>query len=75
MQATAARLIREGRTGCVINIASNSGFVPKLEQADYGASKAALVSLTRSAALSLGLGGTVPRPEWHPRQCHRPRHH
>ncbi|HAY14297.1 MAG TPA: SDR family oxidoreductase [Fimbriimonadaceae bacterium] len=57
MQATAARLIREGRTGCVINIASNSGFVPKLEQADYGASKAALVSLTRSAALSLGPSG------------------
>jgi D-sorbitol dehydrogenase (acceptor) len=57
MQATAARLIREGRTGCIINIASNSGFVPKLEQADYGASKAALVSLTRSAALSLGPNG------------------
>lgn len=57
LQAVAARLIREGRAGCVINIASNSGFVPKLEQADYGASKAALVSLTRSAALSLGPNG------------------
>ncbi len=57
MQAVAARLIREGRPGCIVNIASNSGFVPKLEQADYGASKAALVSLTRSGALSLGPSG------------------
>lgn len=54
MQAFAARLKREGKTGLIVNVASNSGFMPKLEQMDYGASKAALISMTRSAALSLG---------------------
>ena len=57
LQAVARRLVAESKPGNVINIASNSGFVPKLEQLDYGASKAALVSLTRSAALSLGPSG------------------
>ena len=31
--------------------------MPKLEQLDYGASKAALISVTRSSALSLGPHG------------------
>ena len=56
-QAVAKRLISEGRKGVIVNIASNSGFMPKLEQLDYGASKAALVSVTRSSALSLGPHG------------------
>jgi NAD(P)-dependent dehydrogenase (short-subunit alcohol dehydrogenase family) len=40
--------------GSIVNIASISGFLPKLEQIAYGASKAALVSLTRSLALVYG---------------------
>lgn len=53
MQAFALRLKTEGRSGAIINISSNSGYMPKLEQLDYGASKAALMSMTKSAALSL----------------------
>lgn len=44
-----ARLMPQGSS--VVNIASVSAFLPKRDQADYGASKAALVSITRSAAL------------------------
>ncbi len=43
--------------GAIVNIASVSGFLPKLEQIDYGASKAALVSITRSLALVYGPKG------------------
>lgn len=43
--------------GSIINVASISAFLPKLEQLEYGASKAAIVSMTRSAALSLGPKG------------------
>lgn len=57
MQAVARRMVADSIPGSIIQVASNSGFVPKLEQADYGSSKAALVSLTRSAALSLGPHG------------------
>ena len=57
MQAIAARLIREGKTGSFVNITSNSAFMPKLEQLDYAATKAALISITKSAALSLGPHG------------------
>lgn len=56
-QAVAKRMKAEGKPGSIINIASNSGFMPKLEQLDYGASKAAVISITRSAALSLGPHG------------------
>lgn len=54
MQAVATRLIEEGKPGSFINITSNSAFMPKLEQLDYAATKAALISVTKSAALSLG---------------------
>lgn len=57
MQEIAKRLIEEDRDGSIINMASNSGLMPKLEQLDYGASKAAIISVTRSAALSLGPNG------------------
>jgi NAD(P)-dependent dehydrogenase (short-subunit alcohol dehydrogenase family) len=56
-QAVARRLVAEQRTGSIINLASNSGFMPKLEQLDYGASKAAVISMTRSSALALGPHG------------------
>jgi len=54
MQEIAKWLEKSGREGSFINMASNSGFMPKLEQLDYGASKAAVISMTRSAAASLG---------------------
>jgi NAD(P)-dependent dehydrogenase (short-subunit alcohol dehydrogenase family) len=57
MQGVAARLIQEGKTGSFVNITSNSAFMPKLEQLDYAATKAALISITKSAALSLGPHG------------------
>lgn len=53
LQAVAARM-RPRHRGAIVNITSVSGFMPKLEQLDYGASKAAVVSITRSAALALG---------------------
>lgn len=51
------RLSNEGKSGAVVNLASISGFLPKLEQVDYGASKAAIVSVTRSLALIYGPKG------------------
>jgi NAD(P)-dependent dehydrogenase (short-subunit alcohol dehydrogenase family) len=53
IQAVAEAMIPR-RTGAIVNLASNSAFLPKPEQVDYAASKAAIVSLTRSAAASLG---------------------
>lgn len=53
MQAVAERMMVR-QTGSIVNLASVSAFLPKLEQLDYGASKAAVVSMTRSAAVSLG---------------------
>ena len=52
-KAAASSMIAR-RQGVVVNLASVSAFLPKLEQIDYGASKAALVSLTRSFAAILG---------------------
>lgn len=43
-----------GSGGCVVNLASISSFLGKTEQTAYGASKAALVSVTRSTAAALG---------------------
>lgn len=55
LSQAAARLMPEG--SAIVNLASVSAFLPKLEQADYGASKAAVVSLTRSLAVALGPKG------------------
>ncbi|WP_440027894.1 2,3-dihydro-2,3-dihydroxybenzoate dehydrogenase [Chromobacterium amazonense] len=41
------------RAGAIINVASNATHVPRLEMAAYGASKAALTSLSHNAALEL----------------------
>lgn len=52
IQALARRCA--GRPAVALNVASVSGFLPKAEQTAYGASKAALISVTRSAAATLG---------------------
>ncbi|MCE9559380.1 MAG: SDR family oxidoreductase [Armatimonadetes bacterium] len=49
-----AEAMKASGGGSIVNIASVSGFLPKLEQAAYGASKASLVSFTRSLALTYG---------------------
>lgn len=57
MRACAESMKQGGRKGSIVNVASVSGFLPKLEQIEYGASKAALVSATRSLALVYGPSG------------------
>jgi meso-butanediol dehydrogenase/(S,S)-butanediol dehydrogenase/diacetyl reductase len=49
-QAAARRMIRQGG-GAIVNVASNAGKVGYRNMAGYNASKAAVVSLTRSLAL------------------------
>lgn len=56
LREVAERMKSRGR-GSIVNVASVSAFLPKLEQVDYGASKAAVVSFTRSAALIYGPHG------------------
>ncbi len=46
-------MVQKG-SGSVITVASISAFLPKVDQVEYGASKAALVSLTRSLAAIYG---------------------
>lgn len=50
-------LAQAGRPGSVINIASIEGLQPAAGHAHYAASKAALIMLTRAAALELGSAG------------------
>ena len=50
----AARHMAGRRSGRIINIASDSGVVAFPGEAAYGASKAALIALTRAIALELG---------------------
>lgn len=47
----------ERRTGCVINVASIAGLGGTPSLAPYGASKAAVISLTRSLAMEWGSAG------------------
>jgi NAD(P)-dependent dehydrogenase (short-subunit alcohol dehydrogenase family) len=51
------RHMLERRTGSVINVASVAGLKGTPELAPYGASKAAVISLTRSLALEWGTSG------------------
>jgi NAD(P)-dependent dehydrogenase (short-subunit alcohol dehydrogenase family) len=53
-RCTQAAVKRMGEGGAVVNIASISGLEPAFEHAHYCASKAALIMLTRAAALELG---------------------
>ena len=49
-----APYFREQRYGKVVNIASHQAFTPGFGVSNYAASKAALIGLTRSAAVELG---------------------
>lgn len=49
-QAAAREMIRAGRGGAIVNVASNAGKVGYPNMAPYNAGKAAVISLTRSLA-------------------------
>ncbi|MEO5725063.1 MAG: SDR family NAD(P)-dependent oxidoreductase [Ilumatobacteraceae bacterium] len=53
-QAVAKRMIGDGVGGTIINMASMGGKLGSPNQAHYAASKAAVISLTRVAAMELG---------------------
>ncbi|MBP0447064.1 SDR family oxidoreductase [Roseomonas sp. SSH11] len=55
MQAALPHLLRQG--GAVVNIASDQALIGKPASAAYGASKAALAQMTRSAALDFAARG------------------
>src|SRR6266404_3729147 len=57
MQAAARAMIAAGNGGRIVNIASISGRSGRPDQAPYAASKAGIISLTRSAALALAAQG------------------
>ncbi len=56
-QAAVREMIRAGHGGKIINVASIGGLVPARGQTMYSASKAAVVSLTKSMASELGTYG------------------
>lgn len=55
----AMRVMRAGGGGKIINVASRAAFRGETEFADYGASKAALVNLTRSIARACSKDGII----------------
>lgn len=55
----AARPMMKGKFGRIVNIASTSGLVGNSGQANYAASKAALVGFSRSIARELGTKGVT----------------
>ena len=56
-RAFCLRLIEAGATGSIVNVASNLGVRPAPGTAAYAASKAAMLSLTRSLALEMAPHG------------------
>jgi 3-oxoacyl-[acyl-carrier protein] reductase len=54
MQAAARSMIAQGGGGAIVNIASMAAKTGGLNELGYAASKAAIVSVTRSAAADLG---------------------
>jgi len=73
MQAVAARMVKQGRGGKVVNFSSQAGRRGEALVAVYCASKAAVISLTQSAGLALikhginvnGIApGVVDTPMW-----------
>lgn len=57
MQAVLARLVRAGRRGSVVNLASQAGRRGEALVSHYCASKAAVISYTQSAALAMAPHG------------------
>jgi NAD(P)-dependent dehydrogenase (short-subunit alcohol dehydrogenase family) len=53
LQAVARLMVRDGHGGCIINMASQAGRRGEAASAIYAATKAAVISLTQSAALAL----------------------
>jgi meso-butanediol dehydrogenase / (S,S)-butanediol dehydrogenase / diacetyl reductase len=56
-QAAAPIMLREGRGGAVVNIASISGLRASTLRVAYGTSKGALIQLTKQQAIELGNAG------------------
>ena len=55
-QVTARHMVEEGHDGVILNTASTNGIVGYPYYADYNASKAGLIALTKSMALELAPG-------------------
>jgi NAD(P)-dependent dehydrogenase (short-subunit alcohol dehydrogenase family) len=55
----AARVMREQRSGRIVNTASQRGKLAREEESAYSSSKAAIISLTQAAALELGPFGVT----------------
>jgi 3-oxoacyl-[acyl-carrier protein] reductase len=56
-QAAARQMVRQGRGGRIVNIASNSGIFGGRGRAAYGASKAGIINLTQTMAIELAEHG------------------
>ena len=56
-QAFARLLVREGRAGSIVNMASTNAFGGEEDFAHYNASKGGVIQLTRSMAVELGAHG------------------
>jgi 3-oxoacyl-[acyl-carrier protein] reductase len=58
-QAAARQMVRQGRGGSIVNIASNSGIFGGRGRAAYGASKAGIINLTQTMAIELAEHGIL----------------
>lgn len=58
-QAAARRMVRQGRGGRIVNVASNSGIFGGRGRAAYGASKAGIINLTQTMAIELAEHGIL----------------
>lgn len=56
-QAVARRIVRRGRVGCIVNMASTNAVAGEQDFAHYNASKAGVLSLTKTMAVELGPQG------------------
>lgn len=54
MTQAVGRVMKEQRSGCIVNMSSCSGKKPTMEEGAYCASKSAIIGLTRVTALELG---------------------